>query len=67
MGELSLNLNTGYTFHVDPSCFLIHINHEYFDDEYSIDLRIKLIEEFETRFINGYLRKPTDEYWKKKC
>lgn len=52
VGELSL---AGYTFHVDPSCFLIHINHKYFKDRETAKRR-HVIQEFEMRFNNGYLR-----------
>ena len=48
VGELSL---AGYSFYVDPSCFLIHVNHnyDYYDDEID-DHWQRMPIEFEERF-----------------
>ena len=54
VGELSL---AGYAFHVDPSCFLIHINHKYYvnDKKNKRGHNKKTKQEFE-RFNSGHLR-----------
>ena len=53
VGELFL---AGYSFYVDPSCFLIHINHEYheFQDSEISNHQLQMMREFDERF-NGYL------------
>jgi hypothetical protein len=55
VGELFL---AGHAFHVDPSCFLIHINHNYFKDRRTRTRKHEkeATQEFEVRFNNGYLR-----------
>jgi hypothetical protein len=52
VGELSL---ARYSFYVDPSCFLIHINHKYFKDRRTRSHEKEMTQEFEERF-TPYLR-----------
>jgi len=56
VGELFL---AGYSFYVNPSSFLIHINHEYSHspgDSETTNHYDKMYQEFDERFNNGYLR-----------
>lgn len=56
VGELFL---AGYSFYVDPSSFLIHINHDYSHspgDSETTNHHDKMYQEFDERFNNGYLR-----------